>query len=253
MRRALICAPLLAALLTALPLNEAQAERKWEFSFGAFGGRAYHANTTARFNYAITPAGFEPVDAKAIGLNFDNSDSFGAKLTAWYLPRRLSWQPQIGVELDWTSFTADLQPQTVPGEGVGKMSGLPLGAMTFGSTSEFAVNQLAVNLLFRYPIWATTDMPQGRWYPYVGIGGGVQRARLTESSTGHRETSYSPAFQGLVGAKIFLVKNLAVFGEFKWTQAWHSFNFAGLGLPSDYKERYTIATGHVVGGVALHF
>lgn len=231
----------------------AAAERNWEFSFGAFGGKAYHANTTERFNYANTPAGFEPVDAKAIGLNFDNSGTFGAKLTAWRLPRKYDWSPQIGLELDWTSFTADIQPQTVPGEGVGKVSGLPLGPVTINSRRDFGVNNLAINLLFRYPIWATLDMPQGRWYPYVGVGAGVQKAHLTESSTSHQETSYSPSFQGLVGAKFFLIKNLAIFGEFKWTQGWHSFNYAGTGVPSDYKERYTIATGHLVGGIALHF
>jgi hypothetical protein len=243
----------MAVLLCVVEVTTAQAHQDWEFSLGAFGGRAYHANTTGRFTYASTPAGFEPVDAKAVGLNFDNSQTFGGKFTAWYLPRKRDGQPQIGLELDWTSFTADLQPQTVPGEGVGKISGLPLGPVTFSTKRDLAVNNLAVNLLFRYPIAASTEMPQGRWYPYVGVGGGVQRAHLTESSTGHQETSYSPVFQGLAGAKLFLMKNLALFGEFKWTQGWHSFNYAGLGLPADYRERYTIASAHLVGGVALHF
>jgi hypothetical protein len=105
------------------------------------------------------------VDAKAVGLNFDNSQTFGGKFTAWYLPRKREAQPQIGLELDWTSFTADLQPQTVPGEGVGKISGLPLGPVTFSTKRDLAVNNVAVNLLFRYPISASPEMPQGRWYP----------------------------------------------------------------------------------------
>lgn len=139
----------------------AASERNWEFSFGAFGGKAYHANTTERFNYANTPAGFESVDAKAIGLNFDNSGTFGAKLTAWHLPRKYDWSPQIGLELDWTSFTADIQPQTVPGEGVGKVSGLSLGPVTINSRRDFGVNNLAINLLFRYPNLGNTRHGSG--------------------------------------------------------------------------------------------
>jgi hypothetical protein len=46
----------------------ARADRG-SFSWGAFGGKANHANTTGRLNYAGTPGGFEPVDAEAIGLN----------------------------------------------------------------------------------------------------------------------------------------------------------------------------------------
>jgi hypothetical protein len=47
-------------------------------------------------------------------------------------------------------------------------------------------------------------MPQGRWYPYVGIGGGAQRARL--SLQGYEETSYSPSIQALGGIKFFVIK-----------------------------------------------
>jgi hypothetical protein len=84
-------------------------------------------------------------------------------------------------------------------------------AITLPNRIEFGVDNLAVSLLFRYPIWATTDLPHGRWYPYVGIGGGFQRARL--STQGYEETSYSPLFQGLVGVKFFLIKHVAIFGE----------------------------------------
>lgn len=243
----------LIGLSVALAAAPAAAERDWEYLFWMFGGRAYHAYTTARLNYATTPAGFEAVDAKAFGIKFDNSGTFGAKLTAWHLPRRFDWQLQIGLELDWTSFTADRRSQTVRGEGAGKQSGLPLGDVTFFRSDDYGVNNLAINLLFRYPIWATPDMPQGRWYPYVGVGAGVQRVHLTIQQTTIEETSYGPSLQALVGAKLFLIKNFSIFGEFKWTQGWQSFSLPGGGLPEDYRERYTFSTGHVVGGVAIHF
>ncbi len=230
----------------------AAAERNWEFSIGGYGGEAFHADTTARFNWAISPGvGVEPVDARARGIRFENSKAFGIKISAWHLPRRYRWQPQIGLELDGTRFTADVPPQTVPADGFGERSQLPIGQFTIFQRREFGVDHLAVNLLFRYPIWATSDMPHGRWYPYVGIGGGVQRARV--SVVGIEETSYSPMFQGLVGIKFFLIRHVGVFGEAKYTQGWHSFNYSGTGQPPGYAERYTIVTGNVVGGVALHF
>jgi len=161
---------------------------------------------------------------------------------------KIRWQAQIGFEIDWTRFTADVPDgQVIPGFGTFLTSGTPLGLIRPISRREFAVDNIAFNLLFRYPIWAADDMPQGRWYPYVGIGGGTQRARL--SLQGYEETSYSPSIQALAGIKFLVIKYLALFGETKWTQGWHTFKYE----TDSYWERYSISTIHLVGGVALHF
>jgi hypothetical protein len=155
----------------------------------------------------------------------------------------------VGLEIDWTRFTADVPGgQVLPAVGTFLNSGSAVGfILPSDQRREFAVDNIALNLLFRYPIWATADLPQGRWYPYVGVGGGMQRARF--SVFGYEETSYSPSFQGLVGIKLFVIKHLAVFGEAKWTQGWHTIKYE----TDFYWERYAIATAHLVGGVALHF
>jgi hypothetical protein len=62
-------------VLFLLPL-QVQAERNWEFSVGAFGGKAFHSNEDIKFNFGV-----------------------GAGATA------------IGIELDFSRFTADLHPQ----------------------------------------------------------------------------------------------------------------------------------------------
>jgi hypothetical protein len=85
----------------------------------------------------------------------------------------------------------------------------------------------------------------------VGAGLGAQRATL--STSGFQETSYSPAVQLLVGAKFFLVKNLAIFAEIKRTTGWNKFEYEGAGAPPGYFEKYTISSNHLVAGVALHF
>lgn len=137
--------------------------------------------------------------------------------------------------------------QVLPAFGTFQTTGTPIGFVILNGAPELSVDNMSVNLLFRYPIWATEDLPQGHWYPYVGIGGGAQRARL--SIAGYEETSTAPSFQALGGVKFFVLKYLAFFGEAKWTQGWHTFKYA----TDSYWERYSISTIHLVGGIALHF
>jgi hypothetical protein len=240
--------------LLLVPL-QAQAERDWEFSVSAFGGKALHSNESVKVSQGpviengIVIGSYSNGTANDVNLN--DAPTFGGKLTAWHLPRQYKWQPQVGFELDWTRFTADLDPQTASATGTVSTPGFELGNITFVNHQDFSVNVLAANLLFRYPIGATPEMPQGRWYPYVGGGLGVQRAALTRA--GFEETSYSPAVQGLVGVKFFLIRNLAIFGEVKRTTGWNKFDFEGAGAPPGYFEKYTISSNHFVAGVALHF
>lgn len=248
MRHALLCG--LLGFCFVVSSTPAAAERNWEFSFGGYGGWAFHGDTTVGFNQGtnLSTGLVEPVNAKGTNLRFEDAGTFGAKLTAWHLPRKYSWQPQIGLEIDWTRFTADVPGgQVIPGFGTFLSTNTSVGSIIFGERREFAIDNIALNLLFRYPIWATEDMPQGRWYPYFGIGGGAQRARL--SIQGYEETSTSPCFQGLGGIKFFVIKYLALFGEAKWTQGWHTFKYE----TDSYWERYSISTIHLVGGAALHF
>ena len=245
-----VCAIALAiTALFLLPLP-AQAERGWEFSVGAFGGKAFHSNEEAKFN-AGEGTGFGVVTAG--GVNLNDSPTFGAKITAWHLPRQYKWQPQIGLELDYTNFTADLDPQTTGGSGTSFTPGFEVVSVTFTRPVDIGVNVLAANLLFRYPIWATPEMPQGRWYPYIGAGVGVQRSHLSDSVASHQETSYSPAIQGMVGLKFFTFRNFALFGEWKRTTGWATFTYDGAGAPPGFSEKFTITSNLVVGGIAIHF
>ncbi len=240
---------LVVTALLLLPL-QAQAERNWEFSVGAFGGKAFNSNEDVKINFG-EGSGFTTGTAHGVSLN--DSSTFGAKVTAWYLPRQYNWQPQIGLELDYTRFTADLHQQTAGATGTSLTPGFELGSVTFTSPRDFSVNGLATNLLFRYPIWVTPELPQGRFYPYIGVGLGVQRARTSVPIVSHQETSYSPALQGVVGIKFFIFRNFALFGEWKRTTGWHTFTYDGAGASPGYSERWTIASNLVVGGVALHF
>ena len=240
--------------LLFLPL-QARAERDWEFSVSAFGGKALHSNESVKVSQGpVIQNGIVTgtyTNGTGADLNLNDAPTFGGKLTAWHLPRQYKWQPQVGFELDWTRFTADFDPQRLSATGTVSIPGMELGGITFNRHQDFSVNVLAANLLFRYPIGATPEMPHGRWYPYVGGGLGVQRVAMTLAD--FEETSYSPAVQGLVGVKFFLINNLGIFVEVKRTTGWNTFHFEGAGAPPGYFEKYTISSNHFVAGVALHF
>jgi hypothetical protein len=59
------------------------------------------------------------------------------------------------------------------------------------------------------------------------------------------------AFQALGGAKVFLSKHVALFGEAKFTHASHTLKFQLAG--GDLSDRLTLNTIHVVGGLSFHF
>jgi hypothetical protein len=234
--------------LFLLPL-QGHAERNWEFSVGAFGGEAYHSNEDLKINSGDNG---DPWHGTVHGVTLNNSGTFGGKLTAWYLPRKYNWQPQVGFELDFTRFTADMDPQLRGADGTVSTPGFKLGAVQFSDVRDLSVNTLAANLMFRYPIWSTPDLPQGRIAPYVGIGVGAQRAVLSLQAVPYREVDYAPAGQLLVGMKFFVMKNLAIFGEYKRIWSSHDFTYSGI-TPPGYEETWSIVTNVLAGGVSIHF
>ena len=131
---------------------------------------------------------------------------------------------------------------------------MQLGSFSFGFVRDLNINTLAANILFRYPIWSTQDLPQGRIAPYVGFGVGAQRAVLSLQAVPYREVDYAPAGQVLVGMKFFVMKNLAFFGEYKRIWSSHDFTYSGSDIkPPGYEETWSLATNVLVGGVSLHF
>ena len=202
------------------------------------------SNAEARARLPTRPWG------TATGPDKTNAPTRGAKITAWYLPKNYDWQPQIGLELDWTRYITSQNPQWAGAVGTYNLgNNTRIVAYNRPDQIDFSSNILAVNLLFRYPIGVSASLPEGRWYPYVGIGGGVQRTRVTDNYFGGRELVYSPEWQALAGVKVFLFRPLAVFGEWKRTST--TVTISG-GLP-DYEESHALVANHFTGGVALHF
>ncbi|GKS56641.1 hypothetical protein YTPLAS18_01680 [Nitrospira sp.] len=76
-----------------------------------------------------------------------NEPVWGAKATAWYLRKNYDWQPQVGLEVDWTRFTSSIHAQTTGGSGTDPVNGLRIFQFDFLGQRDFSSNIVAMNLL----------------------------------------------------------------------------------------------------------
>lgn len=115
------------------------------------------------------------------------------------------------------------------------------------STLDLNATYFGVNVLARIPIGVEPDLPNGRWFPYIGVGGGAQRLTLQAPGTTEGRNT-SPAFQGLGGVKVFLTRHIAVFAEGKFIHASHTIDVEGGGT-----IKLDLNSVHGTGGLSLHF
>ncbi len=167
----------------------------------------------------------------------------------------------FGIEMDVTQFYPDID-RGGGGVGIGPgrgVSGVP-GGVRVGNAAgtagerDVSATTIALNVLVRWPVGVSGELPNGRWHPYLGIGGAAEIARAKQVLGGAKDADTSAAFQALAGLKVFLTKNIGLFTEYKFTHAGHTFTFPG-GTPSriPVAEDITLNVHHVVGGIAVHF
>jgi hypothetical protein len=172
-------------------------------------------------------------------VKLDNSPSFGGKIGMWITAPRKTLGIDVGVEVDVTNFNPDASSGQALSSNVGPgvlLATLDLNATYFG-----------INVLARLPVGVTPDLPNGRWFPYIGLGGGGQRLTFQAPGTNEgRDTA--PAFQGLGGVKVFITKNIAAFAEGKFIHASHSLRVEGGGSVD-----LTLNSVQGVGGLSFHF
>ncbi len=174
-------------------------------------------------------------------VKLDNSPSFGGKIGMWITAPRKTLGIDVGVEVDVTNFNPDASSgQVVPSN---------VGPVILLATLDLNATYFGINVLARLPVDVTPELPNGRWFPYIGLGGGGQRLTFQAPGTNEgRDTA--PAFQGLGGVKIFLTKHIAAFAEGKFIHASHSLRVEGNGSGS---VDLTLNSVHGVGGLSFHF
>jgi opacity protein-like surface antigen len=182
-------------------------------------------------------------------VKLDNSPSIGGKLGMYTTQFRAGSGLDFGLELDITNYSPDQKGNQILNAS-GTLGGVPVTAVV---TNPININStlIAFNLLARKPFGVTQDLPNGRWYPYVGIGVGVQISTFEPPGTIEKGRQTDPAFQGLAGVKAFLTQHVALFGEYKFTHASHTFETQISG--AIITDKFTFNVNHLVAGLAVHF
>ena len=180
-RRALLVIAMMTGTLFALPWPAAGQDevrvKAIDRYISVFGGIALPLKTDVAQGGA--GGSFTARDVK-----LDNSPSIGGKIGMYTTQYRSGTGLDLGYELDITNFTPDQKGNQI-------LNGGAVVTNPVNMTSTL----ITVNLLARKPLGVTQDLPNGRWSPYVGIGGGVQVSTFEPPGTIKKGRQTDPAFQ----------------------------------------------------------
>ena len=197
-------------LLTALSSSAIPAQAEWYVA-----GQVGHSFADSLRNVTTTGpfSGIELQD-----FDMKNSLSYGGKVGVY------PFHGSLGFELDVNHSTPHVK-------NLDDSPGIHLGVTNVGA-----------NILLRYP--GVT------FQPYIGAGPGILIARLSRSVDTEADTQVSIGFNFLTGIRAFVTPHVALFTEYKFTDA--KFNFDGAfgsfgGFDSTYRAHQLYL------GVSYHF
>jgi opacity protein-like surface antigen len=197
-------------LLTALSSIAIPAQAEWYVA-----GQAGHSFADSLRNVTTTGP-FSGIELQAFDMK--NSLAYGGKVGVY------PFHGSLGFELDVNHSTPHVK-------NIDSTPGIHLG-----------VTNVGVNVLFRYP--GTT------FQPYLGLGPGILIARLGRSVETESDTQVSVGFNFLTGVRAFVTPNMALFTEYKFTDAKFDFNGA-FGSFGGFNSTYRAHQLFV--GVSYHF
>jgi opacity protein-like surface antigen len=205
-----------------------------------FGGVTFPSNTDGELNNG-------GLTLTVMDQDFGRSKSLGGKVGAWFPGLRRSTGLDYGLEIDVTNYQPDVKAGRFRASGT--FNGIPVNG-TVSSSRDLDVNAtiVAANVLLRLPLYVSDEFPNGRLYPYLGGGPGIQKS--TFGSEGRSD--FDLALQAVAGVQLFLVKRVSLFAEYKFTHASQTFGFrTSTGATQD--ETYTFNVSHAAAGLAVHF
>lgn len=177
-------------------------------------GQAGHSFADSLRNVTITG----PFSGELQDFDMKNSLAYGGKVGVY------PFHGSLGFELDVNHSTPHVK-------NLGDSPGIHLGVTNVGA-----------NVLLRYP--------GATFQPYLGLGPGILIARLGRSVETESDTQVSIGFNFMTGIRAFVTPNVALFTEYKFTDA--KFDFSGAfgsfgGFDSTYRAHQLFV------GVSYHF
>jgi outer membrane protein OmpA-like peptidoglycan-associated protein len=220
--------------------------------FGLYGGVSFpHTNDVeySEFN-AFGTSLLTDITVRDTG--FDTTGILGGKF-GYYLDSL----PFLGFELDvYNIFGPDIdanRTRTLDTKNLGNITAPVSSVIPTGGEIELRVTGVMLNLMGRLPLSRSDDYPQGRWNPYIGVGGGWINAQLDLSNRGFGvgddgDVADLVGAQGIVGLKYFFSPNIALFTEYKYLRV-----FNGKWSLSGSKIQTDLDISNATAGIAVHF
>jgi hypothetical protein len=188
-------------------------------------------STDATFTDGTTPTVVENV-------NYETKYSLGGNAGIWFPTRHKLWGFDLGVEITGFLWYPDVHccQDFYNNDPTGTKQSQ--GIANNGTSTEIQGLYIGPNFLLRYPLAISEAYPNGRWFPYVGIGVGMHQMAFrpggsralnsccvdggnltTNPINDQRDTTVG--FMGMGGIKGHLFKYLAAFVEAKYVHAHH--------------------------------
>jgi opacity protein-like surface antigen len=132
--------------------------------------------------------------------------------------------PWLGLALDVSYFEADID--------------VPDGAKN-------DVVPVSLLLMMRAPLVASPQFPRGRLQPYVGVGPSFvySQSKVGTSS----DTSFDVGFDFRLGLTWMLTKNIGLFGEYRFSYVWPTYDLNGEQVEPQF------SVNHVAAGLTFRF
>ncbi len=239
----------------------------YELYFSAMGGVALPFSQDATFTDGSQPRVIEDVD-------YQMKHTWGGNAGIWFPTRNKVAGFDLGVELTGFVWHPDVAccRDFFNNDPTGSFQ--RDGIANRGTTTEVDGAYVGANFLVRHPMAISEGYPNGRWFPYVGVGvgahqlgmkpGGARGQHLLSAITTQRDTTVG--FLAVGGIKGHLFKYLSAFAEAKYLYAHHKglsadrygdsvagdLAFSGEG-PQVHPYTSTINTIFVHVGLSLHF
>jgi opacity protein-like surface antigen len=150
------------------------------------------------------------------GVEFERSLAWGGRAGRYF-----DSLPFLGVAVDFFRFYPDIGGQSVQLRGCFFPGGCGTGRGGIGFV-EVQTTSVSLDLMLRLPLLKSADAPQGLVQPYLAVGPPLFITTVTPRNTRNfrnhdDDTDLSIGFKLAGGVAVQVYKNLALFGEYRFT------------------------------------
>lgn len=195
-------------LLASLDLGASPASAEWFADL--YAGQSFTRDHDLKLNdQGIGQGTYESVE-------FDRSLAWGGRFGRYF-----DAVPFVGFAVDFFRFYPDIGGQSVNLRGCFFPGGCGAGRGGIGSL-DVETTAVSLDLMLRLPLLKSTDAPQGLVQPYLAVGAPFFITTITPRNTRNfrnhdDDTDYSFGFKAAAGVAVQVYKNLALFGEYRFT------------------------------------